>query len=78
MVISGDDDLALGVALAGGSGVISVIGQAFPREFSTMINHGLETEITSCKKHQLRMRCCSCQLGYGTQRMVEHLLIYSK
>ena len=42
LVISGDDDLALGVVLAGGSGVISVIGQAFPKEFSTMINHGLK------------------------------------
>lgn len=42
LIISGDDDLALGVALAGGSGVISVIGQAFPKEFSTMINHGLK------------------------------------
>ena len=41
LIISGDDDLALGVSLAGGSGVISVIGQAFPKEFSTMINHGL-------------------------------------
>jgi 4-hydroxy-tetrahydrodipicolinate synthase len=42
LIISGDDDLALGVILAGGSGVISVIGQAFPKEFSTMINHGLQ------------------------------------
>lgn len=42
LVISGDDDLALGVALAGGSGVISVIGQAFPAEFSKMIQLGLE------------------------------------
>ena len=42
MVISGDDDLALGVVLAGGSGVISVIGQAFPKEFSQMIRLGLE------------------------------------
>ncbi|WP_435415904.1 4-hydroxy-tetrahydrodipicolinate synthase [Polaribacter aestuariivivens] len=42
LVISGDDDLALGVTLAGGSGVISVIGQAFPKQFSTMINCGLE------------------------------------
>ena len=41
MVISGDDDLALGVTLAGGSGVISVIGQAFPKEFSEMIRLGL-------------------------------------
>ncbi|QVY65456.1 4-hydroxy-tetrahydrodipicolinate synthase [Polaribacter sp. Q13] len=42
LIISGDDDMALGVALAGGSGVISVIGQAFPKQFSTMINHGLQ------------------------------------
>lgn len=42
LIISGDDDLALGVALAGGSGVISVIGQAFPAEFSKMIQLGLE------------------------------------
>jgi len=42
LIISGDDDLALGVALAGGSGVISVIGQAFPKEFSKMIQLGLE------------------------------------
>jgi 4-hydroxy-tetrahydrodipicolinate synthase len=44
LIISGDDDLALGVALAGGSGVISVIGQAFPVEFSKMIQLGLEGE----------------------------------
>ncbi len=42
MIISGDDDLVLGVVLAGGSGVISVIGQAFPKEFSKMIRLGLE------------------------------------
>ena len=42
LVISGDDDLVLGVTLAGGSGVISVIGQAFPKEFSKMIKLGLE------------------------------------
>ena len=41
-VISGDDDLALNVVLAGASGVISVIGQGFPKEFSSLINLGLE------------------------------------
>ncbi|MCX7547439.1 4-hydroxy-tetrahydrodipicolinate synthase [Xanthomarina sp. F1114] len=41
-IISGDDDLALPVTLAGGVGVISVIGQAFPKEFSKMIKLGLE------------------------------------
>jgi len=44
LVISGDDDLALGVVLAGGAGVISVIGQAFPKEFSNMIKLGLKGE----------------------------------
>lgn len=41
LIISGDDDLALGVTLAGGAGVISVIGQAYPSEFSKMIQLGL-------------------------------------
>ncbi|MCF8273149.1 MAG: 4-hydroxy-tetrahydrodipicolinate synthase [Flavobacteriaceae bacterium] len=45
LVISGDDDLALGVVLAGGAGVISVIGQAFPKEFSQMIKLGLQKEV---------------------------------
>lgn len=42
LVISGDDLLALPLTLAGGAGVISVIAQALPREFSTMIKLGLE------------------------------------
>ncbi|KJD34571.1 dihydrodipicolinate synthase [Tamlana nanhaiensis] len=41
LIISGDDDLALGIVLAGGAGVISVIGQGFPKEFSEMIRLGL-------------------------------------
>lgn len=42
LILSGDDDLALDVTLAGGSGVISVIGQAFPKDFSNMIRLGLK------------------------------------
>ena len=42
LIISGDDDLVLGVVLAGGAGVISVIGQALPKAFSDMINLGLQ------------------------------------
>jgi 4-hydroxy-tetrahydrodipicolinate synthase len=41
IVISGDDMIALSMVLAGSSGVISVIAQAIPKEFSTMINFGL-------------------------------------
>lgn len=42
LVISGDDDLALSLTLSGGDGVISVMGQGTPVEFSRMIQLGLE------------------------------------
>lgn len=42
MVISGDDFTALSTVLSGGSGVISVIGQGIPAEFSKVISLGLE------------------------------------
>jgi 4-hydroxy-tetrahydrodipicolinate synthase len=45
LIISGDDDLALGTTLAGGSGVISVLGQAFPKDFSRMIQLGLQGKV---------------------------------
>jgi len=44
LVISGDDALALPTVVAGGDGVISVVGQGFPREFSKLIRLGLESE----------------------------------
>ena len=55
LVISGDDDLVLGVTLAGGSGVISVIGQAFPKEFSQMIQLGLEGNAEDALKLEARL-----------------------
>lgn len=55
LIISGDDDLALGVVLAGGSGVISVIGQAFPKEFSKMIQLGLEGKNKEAYKIHFKM-----------------------
>lgn len=42
LVISGDDMIALPMVLAGGAGVISVIGEGFPKEFSKMIHLGME------------------------------------
>lgn len=42
LVISGDDELALPLISAGGDGVISVIGQSFPKDFSTAIRLNLE------------------------------------
>lgn len=42
LVISGDDVTALTSVLAGGAGVISVLGQGLPSPFSEMIKLGLE------------------------------------
>lgn len=42
LVISGDDMITLPMILAGGAGVISVIAEGFPKEFSEMVRLGLE------------------------------------
>ena len=45
LVISGDDMITLPMVLAGGAGVISVIGEGFPHEFSEMVRLGLERKV---------------------------------
>lgn len=45
LVISGDDMITLPMVLAGGSGVISVIGQGFPELFSKMVRLGLQHKV---------------------------------
>ena len=50
MVISGDDMIALPLVLAGGAGVISVIGQGFPKDFSEMIQLGLNGDVQAAYK----------------------------
>lgn len=52
LVISGDDMIALPMVLAGGAGVISVIGQGFPKEFSEMIRLGLNRKVDEAYKYQ--------------------------
>ena len=44
-IISGDDMITLPMILAGGSGVISVIGEGFPRQFSDMVRLGLDRKV---------------------------------
>ena len=45
LVISGDDMITLPMVLAGGSGVISVIGEGFPKQFSEMVRLGLDRKV---------------------------------
>ena len=56
MVISGDDMTALPTVLAGGSGVISVLGQGLPTEFSNMIQFGLNREVNAAFKLQYSLQ----------------------
>lgn len=44
-LVSGDDEFTLPVTLAGGAGVISVIGQAYPKEFSTMVQLAFDKKV---------------------------------
>ena len=58
LVISGDDMIALPMVLAGGSGVISVIGQGFPKEFSEMIRLGLNRKVDEAFRTQYILDDC--------------------
>jgi len=58
LVISGDDMIALPMVLAGGAGVISVIGQGFPKEFSEMIRLGLNRKVDEAFKKQYLLADC--------------------
>jgi len=50
LVISGDDMITLPMILAGGSGVISVIAEGFPKEFSEMVHLGLNKKVEEAYK----------------------------
>lgn len=82
LVISGDDATASQTVLVGGDGVISVLGQALPKEFSTMINAGLNGDIPQAEELDSQLAALSelifeegnpsgikvlcSHLGYGT------------
>jgi 4-hydroxy-tetrahydrodipicolinate synthase len=51
MVISGDDALTYPMIQLGASGVISVIGNAFPNEFSKMVTQALERNSQALQTH---------------------------
>ena len=50
LVISGDDMITLPMVLAAGAGVISVIGEGFPKEFSEMVRLGLQRKVDEAYK----------------------------
>ena len=55
LVISGDDIITLPMILAGGAGVISVIGEAFPEAFSEMVRLGLQRKVDQAYEIHYRL-----------------------
>lgn len=53
-LISGDDLLTIPIIASGGSGVISVLANAFPEQCSEMVNHALKNNFKSAREIQLR------------------------
>jgi len=50
LVISGDDNLTLSVIAAGGHGVISVVANAFPKNYSEMVRLCLKNKFNDARK----------------------------
>lgn len=55
LVISGDDMIALPMVLAGGAGVISVMAEGFPKEFSEMLNLGFDRQVDQAFSLQYKL-----------------------
>ncbi len=54
LVISGDDMMTIPVIAAGGSGVISVLANAYPAECSELVNHALKNNFKAAREIQFR------------------------
>jgi len=53
-VISGDDMLTIPIIAAGGSGVISVLANAFPSQTGELVSYSLKSNLKSAREIQLR------------------------
>ena len=50
LVISGDDAITMPIVAAGGDGVISVVGNAFPKQFAHMVHAGLKHNVEKSRE----------------------------
>ena len=55
MLISGDDALTLPIIALGGEGVISVVGNALPYEFSLLVHAALKGDLATARREHLRL-----------------------
>ena len=54
LVISGDDSATIPIISLGGAGVISVLANAYPKEWSEMVQHALKGDFVTARKIHYR------------------------
>jgi len=80
LVISGDDAITLPILACGGDGVISVVGNAFPHQFKTMVAAAMEDNMTLARSEHFRVLPIISHLFAegnpgGIKAVLEHLEI---
>lgn len=74
-VLSGDDPMTIHLIQAGGKGVISVLGNAFPKEFSAIVKSALKGDIEKAQEAYQQMgRCCELLFVDGNPAGVKYAL----
>ncbi len=75
MLISGDDNLTLPLMACGADGVISVVANAFPKDFSEMVRQALAGNYTQAQKLHYKLTDITEQLfADGNPGGVKHVL----
>jgi len=75
LVISGDDNLTLPLLACGADGVISVVANAFPKDFSDMTRAGLKGDFTNARRlHYKTFEITQQLFADGNPGGVKHVL----
>ena len=75
LVISGDDNLTLPLLACGADGVISVVANAFPKDFSDMVRAGLKGDYNTARKlHYKTFQVTQQLFADGNPGGVKHAL----
>ncbi|HTX87660.1 MAG TPA: 4-hydroxy-tetrahydrodipicolinate synthase [Bacteroidales bacterium] len=79
LVVSGEDALTLPMMAAGADGVISVVANAYPAEYSQMVRHGLAGDFEKARKlHYLLLEFTSAIFADGSPAGVKAALEIKK
>ena len=74
-VLSGDDPMTIDLIKEGGKGVISVLGNAFPKEFSKVVKSALIGDIDKAQEYYQKIaRCCELLFVDGNPAGVKYAL----